>query len=202
MKKKHNEKTPAEAMPEETTTGWENAVEADPAAVEGSKTETPDLSPERQTEQELAETKAKLLYLQADYQNYRKRTVRELADARKLGVTTTIEPFLRVFDFLNMADTAAHQSDNLEAIRQGIAMIIGEYRKAFDDLGVTKLESVGAPFDPAWQEAVAQEPSETVPEGSVIREWSPAYRMGETLLRPAKVVVSTGAPAAEAEPEG
>ena len=101
-----------------------------------------------------------------------------------------------------MADTAAHQSDNLEAIRQGIAMIIGEYRKAFDDLGVTKLDSVGAPFDPAWQEAAAQEPSETVPEGSVIREWSPAYRMGETLLRPAKVVVSTGAPAAEAEAEG
>ena len=48
MKKKHNEKTPAEAMPEDTPTGWENAVEADPAAVEGSKTETPDLSLSKQ----------------------------------------------------------------------------------------------------------------------------------------------------------
>ena len=61
MKKKHNEKTPAEVVPEEPQTGWENAVEADPAAVEETKTEAPDLSPERQLEQELADTKAKLL---------------------------------------------------------------------------------------------------------------------------------------------
>ena len=51
MKKKHNEKTPAEAVPEEPRTGWENAVEADPAAVGKTETETPDLSPERQMEQ-------------------------------------------------------------------------------------------------------------------------------------------------------
>ncbi|MBQ4106307.1 MAG: nucleotide exchange factor GrpE [Lentisphaeria bacterium] len=203
-KKKHNDNESAETMPQENTapvqetaeTQWENATEADPAAV-APQPENPSLSPQEQLEQELAETKEKLLYLQADYQNYRKRTVRELADARKLGITTTLDPFLRVFDFLNMADTAAHQSDNIEAIRQGITMIIGEYRKAFDDLGVSPVESVGKPFDPTWQEAVAQEASETIPEGSVIREWSPAYRMGETWLRAAKVVVSTGAPAAE-----
>ncbi len=62
---------------------------------------------------------------------------------------------------------------------------------------MSPVESVGKPFDPTWQEAVAQEASETIPEGTVIREWSPAYRMGETWLRAAKVVVSTGAPAAE-----
>ncbi len=141
---------------------------------------------------DLAEAREKLLYLQADYQNYRKRMVKELADARSLGVASTLQPFLQVFDFLTMARQAAEKSDNIDAIKQGVAMIIGEYTKAFDELGVVRPKSVGAPFDPAWQEAVSQEPSDTVPEGSVVKEWSAAYRIGERLLRPAKVVVSTG----------
>lgn len=141
---------------------------------------------------DLADARQKLLYLQADYQNYRKRMVKELADARALGVASTLQPFLQVFDFLTMARQAAEKSDNIDAIKQGVVMIIGEYTKAFDELGVVRPKSVGAPFDPAWQEAVSQEPSDTVPEGSVVKEWSAAYRIGERLLRPAKVVVSTG----------
>ena len=147
---------------------------------------------------ELAELKEKMLYLQADYQNYRKRTLKDIADARMLGVTSTLDPFLRVFDFLGMAQTAAAKSDNIEAIRQGVEMIIQEYIKAFEALGVKKQESIHQPFDPEWQEAVAQEPSETVPEGHVLREWTSAYRIGDRLLRPAKVVVSTGKPVPEA----
>lgn len=141
---------------------------------------------------EVAAAQDKLLYLQADYQNYRKRMVKELADARMLGISSTIEPFLQVFDFLSMAKIAAEKSDNIEAIRQGIAMIIGEYTKAFDELGVTRPQSVGKTFDPNWQEAMAQEASDTVPEGTVIKEWSSAYKLGERILRPAKVVVSKG----------
>ncbi len=141
---------------------------------------------------DLADAREKLLYLQADYQNYRKRMVKEVADARALGVASTLEPFLQVFDFLAMARQAAEKSDNIDAIKQGVVMIIGEYTKAFDELGVIRPKSVGAPFDPSWQEAVAQEPSDSVPEGTVIKEWSSAYRIGERLLRPAKVVVSAG----------
>ena len=89
------------------------------------------------------------MYLQADYQNYRRRMIKELADARQIGVIGTLDPFLRVADFLGMADTAAKQSDNIDAIRQGLAMILNEFNKAFDDLGVKKLDSIGKPFDPA-----------------------------------------------------
>lgn len=152
-------------------------------------------APETETEslkKELAAVKEKMLYLQADYQNYRKRALKDVADARMVGVTATLSPFLRVFDFLGMAQAAAMQSDNIEAIRQGIAMIIQEYVKAFDDLGVKRQDSVNRPFDPTWQEAVAQESSDTVPKGCVVREWAAAYRLGERLLRPAKVVISTG----------
>ena len=176
----------AENAPENASENFQDAQEMP---------EEPVLSELEKTQQELEETRQKLLYLQADYQNYRRRMIKELADMRQMGVTTTLEPFLRVFDYLNMADTAAQKSDNVEAIRQGVAMIIAEYIKVFDDLGVTKVDSVGKAFDPQWHEAVAQEPSDTVPEGSIIREWQPAYKMGEKILRAAKVVVSTGKPA-------
>lgn len=194
MKKKTAKKTaetPAEpaAAPDAPETGnaW---PEETPAAVDEVG----------RLKSELAEAKEKILYLQADYQNYRKRMTKELTDARLLGTELALEPFLKVNDFLLMARDSAEKSDNLEAIRQGVAMIIAEYGKAFDDLNVKRLDAVGKPFDPNTQEAVANEPSETVPEGVVIREWAGGYRLGERLLRAAKVVVSAG-PAVEEEPE-
>ena len=91
---------------------------------------------------------------------------------------------------------AAVNSDNVESIRQGLKMIIAEFNKAFDTLGVTAIDAVGKPFDPELHEAVAHEPSASVPEGVVIKQWSSGFKMGGKLLRPARVVVSSG-PAAE-----
>ena len=191
------EATPADVAPETVeNTGAVNAGET-PAQQEEPRQE---VNPLEKLQQELEETRNKLLYLQADYQNYRRRMIKELADARQIGVISTLDPFLRVADFLGMADTAAKQSDNIDAIRQGLAMILNEFNKAFDDLGVKKLDSIGKPFDPDKQEAVMQEASDTVPEGMVIKEWCPAYMMGERCIRAAKVVVSTGK-AAEAPAE-
>ena len=193
------EATPADVAPETVeNTGAVNAGET-PAQQEEPRQE---VNPLEKLQQELEETRNKLLYLQADYQNYRRRMVKELADARQIGVIGTLDPFLRVADFLGMADTAAKQSDNIDAIRQGLAMILNEFTKAFDDLGVKKLDSIGKPFDPDKQEAVMQEASDTVPEGVVIKEWCPAYMMGERCIRAAKVVVSTGkAETAEETPQ-
>ena len=201
------EADPAEEMTEETAQAPqeeakpEEAAEPQEEAKDGTRPEAED--PLAKATRELAEMQNKFLYLQADYQNYRRRMIKELSDARQLGVIGTLDPFLRVADFLGMADTAAKQSDNVEAIRQGLSMILNEFNKAFDDLGVKRVDSVGKPFDPDRQEAVLQEASETVPEGVVIKEWSPAYMLGDRCIRAAKVVVSTGkpAPAEEKKPE-
>ena len=143
----------------------------------------------------------KYIYLQAEYQNYRKRVSKELAGVRSATLADTLAPFLTVYDFLNMADGAAATSDNIESIRQGLKMIIGEFTKAFDELGVKSLSAAGEKFDPALHEAVASENSDTVPEGVVIRQWSSGFKLGETLLRPARVVVSAGPVQPEAAKE-
>ena len=191
------------AMPEEKTAAEEVSAEAgkdaeawDAQVEEPEKSAEPELSEEEKLRAALAEAQSKFLYLQAEYQNFRKRSVKDIADARSYAYADALNPFMTVFDYLAMADTAAVNSDNIESIRQGLKMIIAEFNKAFDTLGVTAIDAVGKPFDPELHEAVAHEPSDSVPEGVVIKQWSSGFKMGGKLLRPARVVVSSG-PAAE-----
>ena len=202
-KKENTPETPETSVPmeEKVDTVLDDAKEA---PEEKAAAETPELSSEDKLKAELAELQAKYLYLQAEYQNFRKRSVRDIADARSYAVASTLVPFLSVVDYLGMAQSAAEQSDNLEALKQGMNMIIGEFDKALDELGVKKMKTAGEKFDPALHDAVGYEKSETVPEGVIIREWSGGFTMGEKLLRPARVLVSSGnapedAPANEAE---
>ena len=175
----------------------ENLPESIPAEEEaGGETNTPQEETAKLAA-ELQALKEKLMYLEADYQNYRKRVVKDLSEARLCGTAGTLEPFLTVFDFLGMAKNAAEKSDNIESIRQGLNMIIGEFHKAFEELGVKKIATVGTDLDPKYHAAAAHEPSDEVPEGKIIREWSGGFKLGERLLRPARVVVSSG-PALEA----
>ncbi len=174
------EKCGAEAAPEETGEN-NNEGAAEPAA-------PPDPAAE------LAALQEKYIYLQAEYQNYRKRMAKELAESRRFAVEETVHPFLTVYDFLTMAETAAVQSDNIEAIRQGLVMIIAEYKKAFDELGLKPFDAKGQKFDPELHDAVAHESSAEVPEGVVSKQWNCGFKLGERVVRPARVVVSSGAP--------
>lgn len=171
---------------------------------ETGKEPTKEKTPEEQIEElrlALAESQAKYLYLQAEYQNYRKRASREVGDARLNAVADTLLPFLNVADFLRMADTAAAQSDNLDSLKQGLCMIIAQFDKALDELGVKRMTSVGEKFDPALHDAVSNQVSDTVPEGVIISEWNCGYTMGERQLRAPRVIVSSGPAKEEPAPE-
>ena len=104
-----------------------------------------------------------------------------------------------------MAKTASEKSDNIESIRQGLDMIIAQFVRTLDEIGVKKLNAVGEQFDPELHEAVAHEHSDTVKEGLVIKAWNAGYKLGEKLLRPARVIVSAGPkpeePAVEETPQ-
>ena len=189
FKKKENapENTPeTESVAEETDKILDSAAENSDAAP------AEELSAEDKLKAELAELQAKYLYLQAEYQNFRKRSVRDIADARSYTIASTLVPFLSVVDYLGMAKSAMEQSDNLEALKQGMNMIIGEFDKALDELGVKRMKTAGEKFDPALHDAVGYEKSEDIPEGGIIREWSGGFMLGEKLLRPARVLVSSG----------
>lgn len=174
---------------EEAEETKEVAGEAEEETVE--KEPTPEEKIEALTA-ELAEEKDSLLRLRADFQNYRMRTAKEIANARMYGQTDTILPFLQVFDHFSMAMMAAEKSDNMDAIKQGLEMILKEYKKGLDELGVVAFDAVGEKFDPKLHDAMTNEPSDDVEEGYVIKQWNAGYKLGERLLRPATVVVSSG----------
>ena len=146
---------------------------------------------------EVAELKDALLRKEADFQNYRRRMAREVSDARRMGLVETITPFLQVFDLFDMAMKAADKSDNVAALKQGLEMILAQYGKTIDELGVQKFDAVGSTFDPMWHDAVAYENSEDAAEGVIIKQWNCGYKMGDKLLRPARVIVSSGPAKAE-----
>ena len=194
----NEEKQPAETLEEPQTEAAETVETTEETAV-------PEPTELELLQKENAELKEKLIYLQADYQNYRKRTAKDISDARSYGQAAALEPFLTINDFLDMAKTASEKSDNIESIRQGLDMIIAQFVRTLDEIGVKKLNAVGEQFDPELHEAVAHEHSDTVKEGLVIKAWNAGYKLGEKLLRPARVIVSAGPkpeePAAEETPQ-
>ena len=198
--KNHDETSGEKTVPEteEPVTGGpeqtlpEEGAGSGPAGEKGGEAAEPAAPPDPAAE--LAALQEKYIYLQAEYQNYRKRMAKELAESRRFAVEETVHPFLTVYDFLTMAETAAVQSDNIEAIRQGLVMIIAEYRKAFDELGLKPFDAKGQKFDPELHDAVAHESSAEVPEGVVSKQWNCGFKLGDRVVRPARVVVSSGAP--------
>jgi len=140
----------------------------------------------------LAESEDKRMRTLAEMDNIRKRLAKDLEAQRFAIQADTLSAFLQVFDHFSMAVSAANASNNLKSLLDGMKMIESEFSKAFQELGVEFVNAEGKDFDPNLHEAISHEPSESVPSGKVLRQWSSACKLGQRLLRPARVVVSAG----------
>lgn len=135
----------------------------------------------------------------AEFDNYRKRVSKDIAAARNNAVSDSLFPFLQVYDHFKMAVMAAEKSTDMNMIIQGLKMIQTNFSRAMEELGVQELNTVGQKFDHNMHDAVGMEASETVPEGTIISQMTCGYKMGDRLLRPARVVVSSGKTAPKTE---
>ena len=177
-----------DAAPE---TGTENATEQTAQARNAGQSPA---DPEREPQQLLAQANERMMRARAELENYRKRIQREFGEIRNQVKLMTIQEFLPVFDHFRMALEHAAESDDVDALRQGMDLIYAEFERTLANLGVETVNAVGAEFNPNEHEAVAQEPSAEVPENCVIRQWKCGFRLNGQLLRPAAVVVSSGPP--------
>jgi molecular chaperone GrpE len=132
---------------------------------------------------------------QADFENYRKRANREKDDAVRYANFSLVEKLIPVLDSFELGLTAARTSDGAAPIVSGMEMVKRQLEDVLHQFGVEALESTGLPFDPNLHEAVAQEPSNEVAEGAVVRQLRKGYRLKDRLLRAALVVVSGGSAA-------
>lgn len=173
----------------------EVSAETDAAAgAETGKEKKPETPEEKiaKLEQALVELEDKRLRLLAEMENQRKRAVKDLETTRYRVMTDTLLPFFQVFDHFSMAVAATETSSNIQSLVAGLKMIGTEFDRAFSDLGIERIDATGKDFDPATQEAMSQEASDTIPAGKVIRQWNFGYKLGDHLLKAANVVVSSG----------
>lgn len=183
------EEAAKEAMKEEEKEEKKEAGEEKKEEVKKELTAEEKISELEKTVAELTEKRIRLI---AEMENQRKRAAKDLESMRFNVMADTLYPFFQVFDHFEMAVAACEKSDNIQALTAGMQMIGNEFARAFDDLGITKIDAVGSDFDANNHDAVAQEASDTVPEGKVIRQWCAGYRTKDRLLKAASVVVSSG----------
>jgi len=143
-------------------------------------------------EKELSETKDKLLRAFADFDNYKKRSYKEMDEIKKMVKIDTLIPFLKVYDHFELAVKAANEKHSFEVLYHGMELILSEFTKAFDELGIEKIDAIGKKFDPHLHEASLRKTSEKVPEGYILEQWRCGYKIGDKVLQPALVVVSSG----------
>lgn len=135
------------------------------------------------------EWKDKYLRLQAEFDNYRKRTLREKMDLVQSGGQEVLKAVLPVMDDVQRAVEASIKSDDLEALRKGLRLIAQKFAETLRQKGVVPIESKGREFDADLEEAVARFAAGDEMKGKVVDVIQTGYMLGEKVLRFAKVVV-------------
>jgi molecular chaperone GrpE len=129
----------------------------------------------------------RLVRLQAEFDNARKRNEKERADAREYTVGATVEPFLSVMDNFQLALKA---QGSAEQLRGGVELILKQMEEALRGLQVTSVETVGSQFDPRIHEALGSIETLEFPDHQVVEEIRRGYKIREKLLRPAMVKIA------------
>jgi len=156
----------------------------------GADTLSVDAVPEQnEAEARVAEWQDKFLRLQAEFDNYRKRTLREKMELVQTGGRDVLLAMLPVRDDVQRAVTAMEKSDDLEALRAGVQLISQKFTEALRQKGVTEIEVLDKEFDAEEAEAVARFAAGEEKKGRVIDVVQTGYMLGDKVLRFAKVVV-------------
>lgn len=149
--------------------------------------------------QDKKETWDKFVRATADLDNFRKRTRRDIEDARHEAKTRVLKEMLPVVDNLERAVQHAGGGE-AAAVLEGVKLVLRQFTHAFERLEVTAVEAEGKPFDPNLHEAIGQQESDEAP-GTVVSVLQRGYKLGDKLLRPSLVIVAKARAAPAPEPD-
>ena len=142
-------------------------------------------------EQEAKEAHDRFLRVSAEFENYKKRSAREMDEFRKFANESLIREMLTVVDNLERALNSSNNDNQANShIAEGVDMTLKEILKVFEKFNVKPIEALGKPFDPNFHQAAMQEETNEHPENTVLNELEKGYMIHDRLLRPAMVVVS------------
>jgi molecular chaperone GrpE len=175
----------AQAQAQAQAEGAAKAKEPSPQTIEDMITQLEQQS--QKLEQTNKELQDRLLRTAADFENYKKRTKKELDESSQKGREALLKEVLPVMDNLERALKHAAADDPLA---QGVRMVEKQLLSALEKFGVSRFSAAGKPFDPALHDAIQQIETNDFPPGSVAQEFSSGYMSGNKLLRAAMVAVA------------
>lgn len=185
-----------ELQPETEAPVNENTAEANESQTESDNTEDnaaenePEQDPLEKALAEIEELKTQALYKQAEFDNFRKRTIKEKADLILNGGEKTIQAFLPVLDDFERAIAQADKTDDVSALKEGMELIFKKFLKTLEGQGVKKIETADADFNTDFHEAVALVPGMgDDKKGKVIDCVQTGYTLNDKVIRHAKVAV-------------
>ncbi|MBN2530921.1 MAG: nucleotide exchange factor GrpE [Deltaproteobacteria bacterium] len=163
------------------------------------------MDPQQQVAQlteEMAREREKYLRALADLDNLRKRSRRDVEEARVKGQMSVLEELLPALDSIDMALKSIEPNDANQAVYDGMLMVHKQFLTSMERFHLKRVQSLGQKFDPSMHEAVSYVPSPDHDTGAIIDEMRSGYTLGERLLRAAMVVVSSGRPPETADATG
>ena len=188
-KKSDNEKdTKTAPINEESVDQTEAAQDNDNVTVEAELADD-NMSVEPLLEEEIAVWRDKYIRLQAEFDNFRKRTIKEKMELVERGSEGAWKAVLPILDDMERAVAASAKTEDIVALREGEALVMKKFMSVLNTAGITAIECVGMPFNEDEQEAVARFAAGEDKRGLVIDCVQRGYKMGEHVLRYAKVVV-------------
>jgi molecular chaperone GrpE len=131
-----------------------------------------------------------LLRIAADFDNFRKRSRKEIEEVRRRTVEDTLREVLPIVDNLERAAGAMTDATEVSAVTEGVHMVLRGFEDIASRLGLKRVATVGNLFDPTCHDAMQQEETDEHAPGTIVAEIVPGYYLGERLLRPAMVVVA------------
>jgi len=141
-------------------------------------------------QREIADLKGKLIRWQADLQNVQRRAAREVLEARQNADADFAKAMLNVLDHFDMALNVDPSKVDAKSLLDGVKITYDELKKVLANRGIEGYDPTGKPFDPHQHEAVMQEASDKYPPMTVTQTFQQGYKLGDRVLRPAKVKVS------------
>ena len=144
---------------------------------------------------DLQEANNRALRAQADLENFRKRSLREMEAQQRFASLPLISDLLPLMHNLDRAIEAAEQQEQSSALLEGVRMVSQQLLSVLEQHHCRQIEAAGTPFDPNLHEAIGKEPSLEHPDGTVTRVARIGYQLHDRVVRPSQVLISSGAPA-------
>jgi len=179
-----NQKTPQE----NNASGEETSEEKPADPIKTMETRIEEL------EKEVEANYDKFIRVMADFENYKKRTAREMSDLRKFANENILKDMLSAVDNLERAvESGSKQDSEKQTLLEGVEITLKDLFRIFEKYGVKDFKSEGEPFNPVFHQAMMQEQTNDYPDNTVLNELQKGYTIHERLLRPAMVVVARNA---------